>query len=109
MMWLSPLQKYILLECLNSKNYRLNKKKLDNFYEQHLKKPKPGLRVKIISRSIERLIKRELLIGYGIKTAHKWFIDEIRLTAQGRAVARKLLGEQVELPFKHRKHSKLNN
>ena len=58
---------------------------------------------KIITQSIERLISKELMIGYGVRTPHKWFIREITLTSKGKIEAKKLLGEQKSLPFKSKK------
>ena len=57
------------------------------------------MRTKIITSSIESLIDRELMTGYGVRTAHKWFIREVSLTDKGRRVARKLQGEQMRLPL----------
>ena len=102
-MRLSPLQKYILLECLNAKDFKVNRRKLGKFYDKQKKKPKKSLMTKIITQSLERLINRELMIGYGIRTTHKWFIKEAKLASKGRLAAKKLLGEQVKLPFRKRK------
>ncbi len=99
-MQLSPLQKYILLSCLNAKNYRLKREFLAGFYRQRKIKPQDKLKTKIITRSLERLINREFLVGYGVRTPHKWFIREVKLTAKGRVAAKQLLGRQVKLPFK---------
>jgi len=101
-MRLSALQKYILQECLNAKDFKVNRAKLGGFYDKQKKKPKESLITKIITRSLERLINKELTIGYGIRTAHKWFIKEARLAAKGKIEAKKLLGEQTSLPFKRR-------
>lgn len=102
-MRLSALQKYILLECLNAKGFRISRAKLGKFYDKRKKKPKKILMTKIITQSLERLISKKLIIGYGVKTAHKWFIKEVRLAFKGRVEAKKLLGEQVKLPFKKKK------
>jgi len=99
-MKLSALQKYILLECLYIKGNRINRHILANFY--HKRNIRPTLRqiTKIITQSIERLINREFLIGYGVRTPHKWFIREIRLTIKGKKLAFKLQGEQMRWPLK---------
>ncbi len=96
----SLLQKYILLLCLNTKDSKINRIKFRVFYDKQKSKPQNELQTKIITQSLERLINRELLIGYGIRTPHKWFIKEVKLTNKGRQEAKKLLGEQVKLPFK---------
>ncbi len=100
MMRFSPLQRYILLVCLNSKNFKINRVKFSVFYDKQKNKPQSKLQTKIITQSLERLINRELLIGYGTRTPHKWFIKQISLTKKGRREAMKLLGEQTRLPFK---------
>jgi len=96
----SLLQKYILLSCLNVKNFKISRAKFSVFYDKQKNKPQNELQTKIITQSLERLINRELLIGYGMRTPHKWFIKEVKLTNKGRKEATKLLGEQAKLPFK---------
>lgn len=98
-MKLSHLQKYILLIGHEEKG-KFSRGKLLKFYERRKRKPKVEDQVNIITKSLERLIDKELLIGYGIRTPHKWFIKEIKLTAAGRKIAKKLRGEQQILPFK---------
>jgi hypothetical protein len=102
-MRLSPLQKYILLECFNAKDFKINRGKLGKFYDKQKKKPRKMLVTKIITQSLERLINKELMIGFGIRTAHKWFIREVSLSSKGRIEAKRLLGKQGSLPFKNRK------
>ena len=41
--------------------------------------------------------------GFGEETAQKWFINQVKLTAKGKKVARGLLGVQQKLPFKKNK------
>jgi len=99
-MRLSNLQKYILIQGLYRKPGRFTRSGLIKFYDKIKKKPSKKDVQNIITKSIERLIDKELLIGYGRRTPHKWFIKEIKLTGKGRKVAKKLLGEQQALPFK---------
>lgn len=114
-MQLSNLQKYIILECFSANHKvgggRISRGRLTGFYDRisirtdgsstgGIKKPKKEVWTKIITKSIERLIDKEFLIGFGERTKYKWFIKEIRLTAQGRKVAKRLLGEQMKLPLK---------
>ncbi len=108
-MRLSNLQKFILLECLNAKTGRILRGRLNRFYDKIKKKPQEKLMTKIITQSAERLIDKELMVGFGERTPHKWYIKEIKLTAIGRRVAKKLLGEQMELPFRAQKHKKQKN
>ena len=95
-MRLSTLQKYILLQCY-LENKRLNRNKLVDFYGKQKKKPKVDDQVSIITKSIDRLIEKGLLIGYGSKTAEKLFIKEIKLTRLGRKIIREGFGQQQKL------------
>ncbi|MFA5188627.1 MAG: hypothetical protein WC460_04670 [Patescibacteria group bacterium] len=105
-MRLSKLQKYILLQSFDSKN-KLDRKVLLGFYSSYKKKPgsaKAGpnreIMVNSITSSLDRLIKRGLIVGFGELTKEKTFINKIRLTPLGRKVVKKLLGEQKRLPLK---------
>ena len=96
---MSDLQKYILFVALGE-NRKFGRGKLLSFYDKRKKEPKLETRVNIITKSIERLIERGLLYGYGVRTPEKWFIEEIWLTKAGRREAKKFLGEQQKLPFR---------
>ena len=102
-MRLSHLQKFILLECLESKTGRISRTRLNKFYESQKKKPKDEMITKIITKSIERLIDKEMLVGFGERTKYKWFIKDIKITRQGKKQAKKLLGEQLKLKFRNKK------
>lgn len=102
-MRLSDLQKFILLECLNSKTGRISRIRLNHFYDKVENRPKIDLITKIITKSLERLVDKNLLVGFGERTMCKWFIKEIKITGLGRKIAKKLLGEQTQLPFRFRK------
>ncbi|MDX9893153.1 MAG: hypothetical protein RB292_01925 [Patescibacteria group bacterium] len=105
-MKLSALQKYILKQAYQTKDKTISKLGLEKFYSNAKTKPKPKDLANIITKSVERLIKKELVIGYGWRTACKWFIDKARLTPQGNKVARELFGIQPPLPFKKLKKIK---
>ncbi len=105
-MKLSALQKYILKQAFQAKDKAVSKVVLDKFYSDAKTKPKPKDLINIISRSVERLIKKELIIGYGWRTPHKWFITQVKLTPLGRVVAKSLFGVQQKLPFKNSKIKK---
>jgi len=98
-MRLSPLQMFILIKCYNSKGFRVNRIGFHAYYRDR-GKAKAEMRTKIITGSIESLIDRELMTGYGVRTPHKWFIREVSLTDKGRQAARKLLGEQMKLALR---------
>lgn len=102
-MKLSSLQKYILKQCIQTKDKIVSKSVLEKFYNSKKGKPKPKDVINIVTKSVERLIKKELVIGYGWKTPHKWFIRQVKLTPRGRRVAKGLFGVQQKLPFKKKK------
>jgi hypothetical protein len=102
-MKLSALQKYILRQCVLAKDKTISKLVLENFYSNKSKKPNSRDLVNIITKSVERLIKKDLVIGGGWKTSHKWFIKQVRLTPRGRKLAGGLFGVQQKLPFKNAK------
>ncbi|MBT4850277.1 hypothetical protein HON36_05520 [Candidatus Parcubacteria bacterium] len=96
---LSRLQKYILKKAWESKNPRVSRDIFDSFYNFIKDPPSQKIRANIITKSMERLISRGLIAGFGEKTQHKLFIQYIRLTPLGRKTARQLLGTQSEFPF----------
>ena len=98
-MRLSSLQKYILINSFGQRGFIVSKKNLSAFYKNKKTKPKQRDITGIITKSVERLIDKELMVGVGVRTPHKWFIKEVRLTSKGRKIARELLGKQQQLPF----------
>ena len=96
-MKLSFLQKYILKECFANNNFNVHKSTLKSFY--HNKKIKPKNIIHDITRSIDNLIVKDLIVGFGKKTSHKWYIQKIQLTAKGRKASRDLIGKQQKLPL----------
>ena len=103
-MKLSALQKFILREnLLNSRQGKISRFNFENFYSKLKKAPAKKIRTNIITKSIERLIDKGLLIGFGEKTQHKLFITHTKLTNRGLKTAKGLLGKQSQLPFKKRK------
>lgn len=95
-MRLSKLQSYILLHCLARKG-KTDRREFLKFYNGQNKRPKD--KTKSITQSIERLIDKELMVGHGARTPHKWYIKEIKLTLKGRKTAKELLGKQQSLPL----------
>ncbi len=94
---LSRLQKAILRACypLRGRVERKRFHELGKNEESHAKDV-----VDVVTKALERLIDRGLLVGYGVRTKEKWFIRGVRLTADGRRLARKVAGEQQALPFR---------
>lgn len=105
MMRLSPLQKYILRSCYFTPPRAVARGGFAKFYDQQKTKPKVDDLVNIITKSLESLIDKGLMVGYGVRTPKKWYIKEVKLMPAGRKVARKLLGEQQSFPFKLKKNS----
>jgi len=98
-MRISGLQKYILLQSFDAQN-KLDRKVLLEFYGLSKKKPGREIMVNSITNSIERLIKKGLVVGFGEITREKIYITKIRLTREGRLVAKRALGEQKKLPLR---------
>jgi len=98
-MQLSDLQKFILKQAYGGKFYRISRKGFENDAPR-LRRGVGGEAVNIITKSIERLIDREFLVGYGRRTPHKWFIEEVRLTPKGVRETKKLINQQQRLPFR---------
>ena len=101
-MRLSRLQQHILRTAAR----RGGRSPRDPFYEFYVGAKEPPKRedqVNALTKALERLIDRELAVGHGLRTPHKWYIKEIRLTPKGRKVARELLGKQQSLPLKTHK------
>lgn len=99
-MHLSHLQRFILLESREQPKSRTGRSAFLAYYlraeaSTHVKDQQDA-----ITKSMERLIDRGYLTGYGRRTPKKWFIEEVRLTPKGKRAAQKLLGEQQQLPFR---------
>lgn len=96
-MKLSALQKYILKQCSASTGGRITKNVIENFYSAKAVKAKSI--INDITKSVERMIAKELVVGFGTKTAKKWYIKEVRLTQKGKHLVRTIF-VQEKLPFK---------
>lgn len=102
---LSSLQKYVLNKGLEGEKNTVSKAVLKRFYIGQKNQPNHEDQINIITKSVDKLIKRGLVKGVGVKTTKKWFVKEVILTKDGLKKAKELLGQQQELPFKH-KHKK---
>jgi len=95
----SLLQRYILKECFARKGEKVGRKVFNVFYKD--KKIKQKDAVNTITKCLERLIDKGLLIGYGIRTPKKWFIKEVKLTRLGiKKWVEWIASRQATLPFK---------
>ena len=102
-MQLSALQKYILKQCALAKDRTIPKSVFENFYSNKVNRPSRKDAINIITKSVERLIKKELVIVAGWKTPHKWFIKQVKPTPKGRKLAKSLFGVQQKLPLRSQK------
>lgn len=98
-MKLSALQRFILKKLFLSGKTRASRQGLVDFYKGQKSTPPPIRQVKIVTQSLERLIEKGLIVGFGKKTQEKLFIESLQLTGLGRRTARQLLGRQTALPF----------
>ena len=90
----SPLQAYILKTCYKAKNRTLKKLALFEYFninanDKNSKKYQLA-HIQII-KTIDSLIKKGYLIGYGFKTQKEWHYRKIKLTALGKKKAASLL------------------
>jgi len=98
-MRLSQLQKFILRSVYSARN-KVKRNIFLKFYDKQKKKPKKEDQQGSVTRSMESLIKKGLMIGFGRRTPEKWFIEEVKLTSKGKKQIKKLNGKQQVLPFK---------
>lgn len=102
-MRLSDLQKFILKNIWRARPQHCSRRDFDFFYQNKKQPPDEELRVKIITKSLERLIDKGLIVAYGHKTQERFFIEEVKLTPQGRQLVKKLIDQQLKLPLKTKK------
>ena len=102
-MKLSNLQKFILKQTWFNNKGKTSRGVFIKFYDNQKKPPSDKIRVNIITKSIERLIDKGLMVGFGEKTQHKLFIRQVKLTSSGKKIAQSLLGKQAQLPFSSRR------
>ncbi|MDD5071636.1 MAG: hypothetical protein PHQ42_02785 [Patescibacteria group bacterium] len=100
-MRLSGLQKYILGQCYLNKNGLTPKADFYGFYpKKEFEENKKNIQ-DIINKSLESLVDKDLLIAFGHKTAKKWFIHKVKLTAMGKREAKEIIKQrQGKLPIK---------
>lgn len=95
-MRLSSLQKYILTAAREAKG-KFGRERLMKFFEERADEQSRKEKMDSLTKALERMIDRELMTGYGVRTPHKWYIKEIKLTPKGRKLAKKIYGEQQTL------------
>lgn len=98
-MRLSSLQQFILLRCLDV-GKKTERGIFRSFYGHQKNPAEEKYQEGIITKSIEGLIDKEMLIGFGKRTPHKWFMTHVKLTKKGIRKAVKILeSKQGKLPF----------
>jgi len=102
-MKLSKLQKYILRTSSQNSKTKMSRDIFYKFYDSEKKVPAKKIQANIVTKSIERLIDKGLLIGFGEKTQYKLFITHIQLTTLGKKTAQTLFGKQSKLPLRIKK------
>lgn len=102
-MKLSKLQRYILSQLYWTKNRKAKRQQFYSFYDNFKRKPKLKIIQDTITKSVENLIAKGLVTALGVKTAKKLYIQEVRLTPEGRKWIKYSLDKQKRLPFKNLK------
>jgi hypothetical protein len=97
-MRLGHLQRFILLRAFENRG-RLARRGLEVFYKTQTAPPKRKDQIGAVTHTLERMLSLGLLTALCVRTAEKWFIKEVRLTARGRKEALRLFGEQQKLPL----------
>lgn len=98
-MRLSRLERFVL-QSVQDAGGKTDRRRFLRFYNGQDDPPSRDDQINTITKALERMIDKELLTGYGVRTPKKWYIKEVRLTPVGRRVAKRLRGEQQEFRFK---------
>ncbi|PLX26517.1 hypothetical protein C0581_04255 [Candidatus Parcubacteria bacterium] len=85
---------------MSEKGTRMDRKIFRRFYETRDRKPNKKYQEHIITQSLERLIDRGLITGFGKRTPQKWFLTHVDLTGKGiKAIQEIYHRRQKTLPF----------
>jgi len=100
---LSKLQQTILEECM-ARGGSFSRREVGRIVSGAASKAKKENLTSVVTQSIERLIDRGFLVGYGTKTQEKLFISRIRITPAGRREVYKFrVQRQIKLPLKKKR------
>ncbi|NQU77192.1 hypothetical protein HQ544_00690 [Candidatus Falkowbacteria bacterium] len=108
-MKLSRLQKFILIRCKNFRQKVVPRREFLGFYSDTKIKPSKEDQHNIITKSLMRLIRKDMLVGFGEITREKIFVEKVRLTRMGTREVRRLLDKQQKLPLRLKKTRKQEN
>ena len=85
---------------MSQKGGRLDRKIFRTFYETQNLKSKQKYQEHIITQSLERLIDRGFITGFGRRTPQKWFITQVSLTVKGKKAVQEIYcRRQKKLPL----------
>lgn len=104
-MRLGPLQRYIL-RVSRMRRAPIQRNIFLDYYNGNKNAPSFEDRVNAITKAIEKMVEHNLMAAEGVKTAEKFFIKSIKLTPEGRRMAKKLIGAQQRLPIAVKKSQK---
>jgi len=91
--------RFLKRSLLSGNNQKVSRVVFEPLYS--IRNIKAGNVVKYVTETLERLIDNGWMVGYGIRTPKKWFIQEVRLTREGmKAVKRYEQSKQQRLPIK---------
>ncbi len=96
-MRLSALQQFILNAVARGKGI-VARGIFEKFFEG--KKLRRKLMIDTVTKTLERMIDKGLMTGYGMRTPKKWFIREVRVTPLGKKIMASLIkSRQWRLPI----------
>ena len=100
-MRLSKLQKHILLKCFEAGPKPLPKTEFYAFYSSaEVKNNLNSVQIRM-HNSIENMVDKDWVVVHGHKTALKFYIDSVRLSAKGKRLAKEIIQKkQRRLPIK---------
>lgn len=89
----TPFQEYVLKACYKRKSQKMKKADLFDYFKIQDKKSKSyeAAHGRII-KTIDSLIKKGYLVGFGFRTQKEWHYREIKLTLIGKRKAKSLFG-----------------
>lgn len=99
-----PLQKYILLVSRSKRGW-IDREIFLGYYQHSKKKPSKEDRVNSVTKALEKMVRRNLMVASGVKTSEKFFINTVKLTPEGRKAIKNLLGSQQRLPINSGKNN----
>jgi hypothetical protein len=101
-MRLGPLQKYIIISS-RTRRGPVPRKVFLEYYKGEKNSPNLDDRINAITKALEKMVRGNLIIAEGVKTAEKFFIQRVKLTKEGRRIAKKVMGSQQKLPIRIKK------